>query len=72
MAALGGCWWPKEIAPDYLNTIGYLFPPAWAVDGLQQLISFGGGAASVLMHAAVLWGFFILFMGLCVWFIKYD
>jgi len=72
MAALGGCWWPKEIAPDYLNTIGYLFPPAWAVDGLQQLISFGRGADSVLVHAAVLWGFFILFMGLCVRFIRYD
>ena len=72
MAALGGCWWPREIVPDYLNTIGYLFPPAWAVDGLQQLISFGNGAASVLPQAAVLWGFFILFMGLCIRFIRYD
>jgi ABC-2 type transport system permease protein len=72
MAALGGCWWPKEIAPNYLNTIGYLFPPAWAVDGLQQLISLGRGPGSVLVHAAVLWGFFILFMGLCVRFVRYD
>ena len=72
MAALGGCWWPKEIVPDYLNKIGYLFPPAWAVDGLQQIISFGRGASSVLPHAAVLWGFFILFMGLCARFLKYE
>jgi ABC-type multidrug transport system permease subunit len=72
MAALGGCWWPRELAPDFLNTIGYCFPPAWAVDGLQRIISYGDGPQAVLPHAAVQCAFFVLFMGLCIRFFRYD
>jgi len=43
MAALGGCWWPLEIAPAALKTIALCLPSGWAMQGLHQLISFGGG-----------------------------
>lgn len=72
MAAFGGCWWPKEVVPDYLNYIGYLFPAAWAVDGLQKIISFGQSPMSLLPQIGVLCGFFVLFMVLCVRFFRYD
>lgn len=72
MAALGGCWWPRDIMPDALISLGHLFPPAWAMDGLQEIISFGGEAISVLPAAAVLTGFFGLFMTLCVVCLRYD
>ncbi len=56
MAALGGSWWPLEIVPPKVRALGHLFPTAWALDALHQLISFGGGlpqiAAILLILAA--------------------
>ena len=54
MAALGGCWWPMEIVPETMKIIGHLFPTAWAMDSLHQLISFGGGLETVLAPLGVL------------------
>jgi ABC-type multidrug transport system permease subunit len=54
MAALGGCWWPLEIVPDTMKVIGHLFPTAWAMDALHQLISLGGGFDTILQQLGVL------------------
>lgn len=43
MAALGGCWWPLEVVPETIQTLAHLFPTAWALDALHQMITFGGG-----------------------------
>ncbi len=72
MAALGGCWWSREVVPDYLNYVGYLFPTAWAMDGLHKIISFGEDAAVILPEAGALCGFFLVFMALCVRFFRHD
>ena len=57
LAALGGCWWPLEIAPPALQFIAHLLPSGWAMDALHQLISFGNGFEAVLKPLAVLAGF---------------
>lgn len=57
MAALGGCWWPLEIVPDKVRAVGHLFPTAWAMDALHQLISFGGGLAQIQLPLVLLGGF---------------
>lgn len=57
MAALGGCWWPLEIVPDALNTVGHAFPTAWAMDALHQTIHFGAGFERIWTELAVLLGF---------------
>ena len=54
MAALGGCWWPAEVMPGWLRTVGHAFPSAWMMDGLHQVISWGGGLRDVLPHCGVL------------------
>jgi ABC-type Na+ efflux pump permease subunit len=54
MAALGGCWWPAEVMPDWMRLAGHAFPAAWAMDGLHQVISWGGGLRDVLVVVAVL------------------
>lgn len=54
MAALGGCWWPLEIAPAALKAIALCLPTGWAMEGLHQLISFGGGFAEAGKAIAVL------------------
>lgn len=54
MAALGGCWWPLEIAPAPLKVIALCLPTGWAMEALHQLISFGGGFAEAKEEIGVL------------------
>ena len=54
MSALGGCWWPSEVVPGWLRLAGYAFPTAWAMRGLNELVSWGGGLRDVLLPCAVL------------------
>jgi ABC-type multidrug transport system permease subunit len=57
MSALGGCWWPSEVMPDAPRKAGHAFPAAWAMDGLHQILSWGGGLRDVLLPCAVLLAF---------------
>jgi len=54
LAALGGCWWPIEVSPLWMQKLSILLPTGMAMDGLHRLMSFGEPAASVLPHIAVL------------------
>jgi ABC-type multidrug transport system permease subunit len=54
LGALGGCWWPLEVVPRWMQTVGHLSPTAWAMDGLHAVISFGSGAGAVLVPLLVL------------------
>ena len=54
MAALGGAWWPLNIAPQFMQIIGHLTPVGWAMDGFQQLFFYGGGLSDVLLPVGVL------------------
>jgi ABC-2 type transport system permease protein len=57
MAALGGCWWPLELAPDWLRIIARCLPTGWALAALHQLISFGSGLGAIVQPLLVLAGF---------------
>jgi len=57
MAALGGCWWPLEIAPPALQVIALCLPTGWAMQALHQLISFGSGLDAVVLPLLVLLAF---------------
>jgi ABC-type multidrug transport system permease subunit len=54
MAALGGCWWPIEITPQWTQKLALLFPTGWAMDAVHKLMSFGAPPASVIPHLAVM------------------
>lgn len=54
LAALGGAWWPLEIVPDFMKVVGHFSPIAWAMDGFQDLIFFGGGLVDILPEVAIL------------------
>ena len=56
LAALGGCWWPIEITPSWMQFIQKLLPTGWSMDALHRLISFESGALSALPHVAALLG----------------
>ncbi|MBU2675850.1 MAG: ABC transporter permease [Gammaproteobacteria bacterium] len=54
LAALGGCWWPIEVAPDWMQVVQKLIPTGWTMDALHKLISFQAEPMSVLPNVLVL------------------
>ncbi len=54
LAALGGCWWPIEVTPDWMQFLQKLLPTGWTMDALHKLISFEAGAFSAVPHTLVL------------------
>jgi len=50
LAALGGCWWPIEITPDWMQSLSKLLPTGWAMDAMHKLINFGDPAVSAVPH----------------------
>jgi ABC-type multidrug transport system permease subunit len=54
MAALGGCWWPLEIVPRGMQIAGHLFPTAWAMDALHQVMAYDRGVGATLPHMGIL------------------
>jgi len=54
LAALGGCWWPIEVTPDWMQGLQKLMPTGWTMDALHKLISFEAGAASAVPNVAAL------------------
>jgi ABC-type multidrug transport system permease subunit len=54
MAALGGCWWPIEITPPWMQRLAMVFPTGWTMDALHKLVNFGYGAEAAVPHVAAL------------------
>lgn len=56
LAALGGCWWPIEVTPLWMQSLALTLPTGWTMDALHKLISFGYGAGTVVPHLLALLG----------------
>lgn len=54
LAALGGCWWPIEVTPGWMQFIQNLTPTGWTMDALHKLISFESGSLSALPDVAAI------------------
>ena len=54
LAALGGCWWPIEITPEWMQSLALGLPTGWTLDALHKLVNFGYGPASAAPHVSAL------------------
>jgi hypothetical protein len=72
LAALGGCWWPIEITPAWMQVLQKLLPTGWAMDALHKLISFEAGALSALPHLLALFAGAAVVATLAVKRFRYD
>ncbi len=52
LGALGGCWWPIEVTPDWMQRLALFLPTGWAMDALHKLVSFQASPADVIPHVA--------------------
>jgi ABC-2 type transport system permease protein len=57
MAIVGGCWVPTELMPEMMRTAAHCIPTGWALDGLHQLITFGGDFGTIVKPVLALAGF---------------
>ncbi len=71
-SALGGAWMPLEFTGKTFQAIGHLSPVAWTMDGFKNIIARGLGLESVLVPAAALVGYAVMFFGLAVWRFRFD
>lgn len=54
LAALGGCWWPIEITPPFLQRVASFLPTGWTMNAMHALVSFDHGPAAGLAATAAL------------------
>ena len=69
-SALGGAWFPLEVAGGAFAAIGKTMPSAWAMNGLQNILIRGLGLESVWLSAGILLAYAIGFFLLAVWRFK--
>ena len=67
LSGLGGAWVPLEYTGSTFQAIGHVSPVAWAMDGFKNIVARGLGFNSVLLPAAALLGYALLFFGLALW-----
>lgn len=71
-AALGGAWFPLEVAGQAFAAIGHLTPTAWAMDGFQNIVTRGLGWNSTLAPTGILLAYTAAFFGLAVWRLRFE
>ena len=54
LGALGGCWWPIEISPRWMQSLALFLPTGWAMNAMHRLVSFGDPATTALPHVLAL------------------
>jgi ABC-2 type transport system permease protein len=71
-SALGGSWFPLEVAGRAFATAGHLLPTAWAMDGFQNIVVRGQGIESILIPATALLGYTIVFFLVAAWRFRFE
>jgi len=72
LSALGGCFVPRFVMPDWMWTIGLVTPHAWALDAYQDLLVRGYGLLEVLPKVGALAAFAGAFFGIGVWRFRFE
>jgi ABC-type Na+ efflux pump permease subunit len=61
MAAIGGCWWPIDFEPAWMQHVALALPTTWAMRAFNDLMIRNLGASSAVIPAAVNFGFGIIY-----------
>jgi ABC-2 type transport system permease protein len=72
LAPLGGAWWPLDIVPEWMRTIGHVSPIAWVMDGFRSLIFFNGNLSTIIIPILVLLAMTVLFFVFGVVRFRFD
>jgi ABC-2 type transport system permease protein len=59
---LGGCFWPVELTPEFMQKLSNIVPQRWAIDALRQLAA-GESLAGVSLQLGILVLFAVILLG---------
>jgi ABC-type multidrug transport system permease subunit len=62
MAAVGGCWWPIDLEPDWMRRAALAFPTTWAMAAYNDLMIRQQPLAAALRPTGVLLTYGILYL----------
>ncbi len=72
ISALGGAWWPLDIVPNWMQTVGQLSPISWAMSGFHDIITRGWGVTAVIPEVSILLLFTAVFLGIGMARFRYE
>jgi ABC-2 type transport system permease protein len=72
LSALGGCFIPRFVMPQWLRMVGLITPHAWALDAYQDLLVRGYTFFEVLPKVGALGAFAVIFFGIGVWRFRFE
>ena len=67
LAALGGCWWPIEVTPRWMQALADWIPTGWAMSALHKLVSFGEPPSAVITPVVLM---LVTMLLVSVWTVK--
>jgi len=67
LAALGGCWWPLFVTPQWMQSIAKMIPHGWATTGFNKLMVFGADFSAVVPEMLALVCFAAAFGIIAIW-----
>jgi len=59
---LGGCFWPVELTPEFMQKLSNIVPQRWAIDALRQLAA-GESLAGISLQLGILALFAVILLG---------
>jgi ABC-2 type transport system permease protein len=72
MAAIGGCFVPTFVMPQFMQTLSKIVPHAWALQGYQDVLIRGYGAGQVMPEVGALMIFAAIFFGFALWRFRFE
>ena len=72
LSGLGGAWMPLELTSETFQAVGHFTPVAWAIDGFENIVVRGLGLESVLLPAAILLAYAVVFFAIGVWRFRFE
>ncbi|HEX7061166.1 MAG TPA: ABC transporter permease [Woeseiaceae bacterium] len=64
MAAIGGCWWPIDLEPQWMQRVALAFPTSWTMEAFNDLMIRRRGPEAALVPTAVLLAFGALYLAI--------
>ncbi len=61
MAAIGGCWWPIDFEPAWMQQVALALPTTWAMHAFNDLMIRNLAGSSAMIPSAINFGFGIIY-----------
>jgi ABC-2 type transport system permease protein len=73
LSPLGGAWWPLNIVPEWMQTVGHIVSPvSWAMDAFHGMLWSNEVLVDILPSLGVLLLWAVVFYALGVWRFRHE